>query len=94
MPSGRTIQGHGVVPDIVVNGNGRANRRSESDLPNAFKGAENLLGRAAKAPQLPETNCPAAGTDGKDKLLGCAVMLLHAGSQKNFFALIGVRKSL
>ncbi|MDP6429213.1 MAG: S41 family peptidase [Rhodospirillales bacterium] len=94
LPSGRTIQGHGVIPDIVVNGKAVSNARRESDLPNAFTGAEKLLGRAAKAPQLAETNCPAAGTDGKDKLLGCAVMLLHAGSQKNFFALIGVRKSL
>jgi hypothetical protein len=43
---------------------------------------------------LEEKNCPSAGVDGKDKLLGCAVMRLKAGSERNFFALIGVRKSL
>ena len=93
LPSGRTIQGRGVIPDIVVKGESQPGGRREADLPRAFQGGDNTPA-AAKAPVLEEKNCPSAGVDGKDKLLGCAVMRLKAGSERNFFALIGVRKSL
>ena len=95
LPSGRTIQGSGVTPDIVVKAaKATGGRPREADLPRAFEGDGNKPAAAAAAPELLEENCPAAGVDGKDKLLGCAVMRLKAGSEKNFFALIGVRKSL
>ena len=83
----------GVIPDIVVSGEGLPGGRREADLPRAFHGGGNTPA-AAKVPVLEEKNCPSAGVGGKDKLLGCAVMRLKAGSQNNFFALIGVRKSL
>ena len=94
LPSGRTIQGSGVTPDIVVKAAEATGGRREADLPRAFQGNGSKPAVTATSPELSQENCPAAGVDGKDKLLGCAVMRLKAGSEKNFFALIGARKSL
>jgi len=94
LPSGRTIQGSGVSPDIIIEDGSPATRgRRESDLPNALNsGAKN--GPRPARHSLAEKNCPAAGQDGKDKVLGCAVTLLRSGSEANFLALMGQRKSL
>ena len=94
LPSGRTIQGSGVVPDIRIDDGSPATQgRRESDLPNTLNSGSNGGSRSARH-NLAEKNCPAAGKDGKDKVLGCAVMLLRSGSEDNFLALMGQRKSL
>ncbi|NQV56253.1 MAG: S41 family peptidase [Rhodospirillales bacterium] len=96
LPSGRTIQGSGVTPDIQVKNKDEAARRQEADLPNAFPnpGEGKPAPVRKRGPELQEESCPAAGPKGEDKLLGCAVMFLNAGSQAKFLALIGQRKSL
>lgn len=90
LPSGRTIQGAGVDPDIIVGG-GEGKR--EVDLPNALKAADQA-GKIIASQNLNVDRCPPAGNEKKDKLLGCAVMFLNSGSQENFMALINARKNL
>lgn len=94
LPSDRTIQGFGVTPDISVYGENGNEGRREADLPNALPGAvKGVVGMNASK-NLQENSCPAAGRKKKDKLLGCALMLLRAGSHEKFLALMGARKSL
>ena len=91
LPSGRTIQGLGVVPDIGITGaSAVSSRRLEGDLPNALK-IEEPLTRPKMRHNIIENNCPAAGKDGKDRVLGCAVMLLRSGSEDRFLALMNRR---
>ena len=90
LPSGRTIQGAGVDPDIIVGG-GEGKR--EVDLPNALKAADQA-GKIIASQNLNVDRCPPAGNEKKDKLLGCAVMFLNSGSHENFMALINARKNL
>ena len=94
LPSGRTIQGAGVFPDIHIReGSPNAKGGRESDLPNALNARTKGGGQQTRH-HLPDKNCPAAGKDAKDKVLGCAVMLLRSGSEANFLALMGQQKSL
>jgi len=91
LPSGRTIQGLGVVPDIgITEASAVSSRRLEGDLPNALK-IEEPLTRPKMRHNIIENNCPAAGKDGKDRVLGCAVMLLRSGSEDRFLALMNRR---
>ena len=88
LPSGRTIQGSGVAPDIEISKFAQApKRRLEEDLPNALKVKVPANSRSARH-KLVENNCPAAGKDGKDKVLGCAIMLLRSGSETRFINLM------
>ncbi len=93
LPSGRTIQGSGVDPDLIAVGNKASDGKREADLPNALKTA-GQTGEIIAHRQLQVESCPAAGLEKKDKLLGCAVMFLKSGSQDNFLALINARKNL
>ncbi|MAI12153.1 MAG: hypothetical protein CBD27_10850 [Rhodospirillaceae bacterium TMED167] len=94
LPSGRTIQGSGVSPDIhITDGSPVPKGGRESDLPNALNAGTQGNGQQARH-HLVDKNCPAAGKDAKDKVLGCAVMLLRSGSEKNFLALMGQQKRL
>ena len=89
LPSGRTIQGSGVSPDIhIKDGSSVPKGGRESDLPNALNAGTQGGGRQARH-HLVDKNCPAAGEDSKDKVLGCAVMLLRSGSEANFLTLMG-----
>ncbi len=92
-PSGKTIQARGVIPDIVIkpaNDNDKDTKfRRERDLPGAIP----AVGKAAPAvssPQVSEVACPAVG-ENKDRQLGCALAFLHAGSAKNFLAMVKAR---
>jgi carboxyl-terminal processing protease len=85
-PSGRTIQGLGVTPDIVITGSDVLGGQRESDLPGALTAGEQLhrvsLGNVAEA------NCPIPPGGKDDRQLGCAVSFLKAGSAERFLASI------
>ncbi len=92
-PSGRTIQARGVEPDITLT---RADaeeskRQRESDLPGALPAV--TVRKPDTRLTLKETDCPAVG-EKKDRVLGCALALLRAGSQKEFLASIGAHRSM
>lgn len=93
-PSGKTIQARGVIPDIFINtGNGKeteTKRRREQDLPGALPAIGEESGRAS-SPQVSEDACPEIG-EKKDRQLGCALAFLHAGSAKNFLAMVNASR--
>lgn len=93
LPSGRTIQGAGVDPDLVVLGKEETGGKREADLPNALL-TTGQVRKNIKSRQLQVDKCPAAGNEKKDKLLGCAVLFLTSGSKENFIALLNARKNL
>jgi carboxyl-terminal processing protease len=94
-PSGKTIQARGVIPDIVIKSSKdtekKSQRRREKDLSGAIpadgKETAQETARMAARPQVPESACPEVG-EKKDRQLGCALAFLHAGSAKNFLAMI------
>ena len=90
LPSGRTIQGRGVLPDIGVTGPEEKDARREADLPHAITAAEALDDARSRA-SLDESSCPTAGAKKDDRLLGCALMFLKAGSQEKFLASMAQR---
>ena len=61
----------------------KAVRRREADLPGALSAIGNESENAH--PSLPEENCQPVG-ENDDRALGCALALIHAGSQANFLA--------
>ena len=83
-PKGHTIQARGVIPDILVAAGEGTPERHESDLPGALAASEAapppLLGR------IDEDQCPAAGAEKNDRLLGCALAFFEAGSADHFLA--------
>ena len=87
-PSGHTIQARGVLPDIVLSRPAPEGEeadmaiRRESDLPGAL-GGDTMAERPVQA-SLPRETCPAAGPDGKDLELGCALTYLRSGSTAAF----------
>jgi carboxyl-terminal processing protease len=90
LPSGRTIQGRGVLPDIGVTGPDETDARREADLPHAITAAEVSDDNRPRA-SLDESQCPAAGPKKDDRLLGCAIMFLDSGSPEKFMASIATR---
>ena len=86
-PAGRTIQAKGVLPDIVISSAEGASFQRESDLPGALAagGASNRSSLGT----VQEDSCPEAGEEGKDRILGCALAFLKAGSAKQFLAAVG-----
>jgi carboxyl-terminal processing protease len=92
LPSGRTIQGRGVMPDIGVTGPEEKDARREADLPHALTAADAADDQKPR-PSLDEASCPNAGQKKDDRLLGCALMYLEAGSQEKFFARVVARKA-
>ncbi|MBC8339031.1 MAG: S41 family peptidase [Rhodospirillales bacterium] len=84
-PSGHTIQARGVLPDIVIYPAKESKDRHETDLPGAIPAVGKDSGNSVQRPRVPENSCPAIGKK-KDRELGCALALLHAGSAKNFLA--------
>jgi carboxyl-terminal processing protease len=90
LPSGRTIQGRGVLPDIGVTGPDEADAKREADLPHALAAGEVAEDGRPRA-TLDESQCPVAGTKKDDRLLGCALMYLQSGSPEKFLASMAVR---
>tara|TARA_Y100000294_G_scaffold130419_3_gene122702 strand:+ start:2081 stop:3523 length:1443 start_codon:yes stop_codon:yes gene_type:complete len=89
-PNGNTIQARGVTPNIFLGPAKETKRRRESDLPGAIPAVGKQKLKAQNRPTVPEDACPAAG-EKEDRQLGCALAFLHAGSAKNFLAMIGGR---
>jgi len=87
-PSGHTIQARGVAPNIVLNrpqskdGEDDIKITKEADLPDILSG-DNYQETAASV-ILPMESCPAAGPEGKDVELGCALAYIHAGTAQAF----------
>ena len=90
-PAGRAIQALGVEPDIVITSEEAEPRRREADLPGALPSTERSPHREQKT--VTETDCPEAGENG-DRQLGCALVLLRAGSPEKFLASLGQRPSM
>ena len=86
-PSGRTIQAAGVTPDIVVTAENAPRFSREADNPRALHGDAATLSAATRA-NLDESDCPPAG-EKNDRLLGCAITFLRAGSTEDFLAALG-----
>jgi carboxyl-terminal processing protease len=93
LPSGRTIQGSGIDPDLVVLEKKKTTGKREADLPNALLTQGRIRKNLTNREILVE-KCPSVGDKKKDKLLGCAVMFLNSGSQENFITLLNARKKL
>ncbi len=91
-PSGHTIQARGVVPDIVLtrapakDAGKKIKFRREVDMPGALPG-DHMSDKAARA-TVASKSCPAAGPQGKDRELGCALAYLHAGAMSAFLAAV------
>lgn len=101
-PDGHTIQARGVAPNIIVEpkAEGDAKARREADLPGAIAG-EKDEGQAAAVPRISEEACPIAdapkraGRDpAEDRLLGCALAYLQAGSEEKFLAAYGTPRRM
>ncbi len=107
LPSGRSIQGSGVEPDIIITGgNGPPHprrgdfldrlvpgKKKEADLPHALQ-VEKHQPKPAQA-KIRLDDCPGAGTGDKDRMLGCAVTLINdGGSEAKFLARFGSRTKL
>ena len=89
-PNGNTIQARGVAPDIFLSPSKETKQRRESDLPGALPALGKEKWKAKNRPTVPEDACPPVG-EKEDRQLGCALALLHAGSAKNFLAMIDGR---
>ena len=86
-PLGRAIQARGVIPDIVIEaGEEKKSTWREADLPGALPGA--AAPPDATRARLDAADCPPSG-DNDDRQLGCALVLLRAGSVSGFLASLG-----
>jgi len=92
LPSGRSIQGGGVAPDIAITGDAQEDGRREADLPHALQVDQGLQARANA--KVRESNCPTAGEKNDDRMLGCAVAYLQDGSHDKFLARFGTQTKL
>jgi carboxyl-terminal processing protease len=99
-PKGRSIQATGIEPDIIIeepekqsaekaktDADPRKSIRHESDYSNAIQN-QGGQARQSSAPRVAFEKCPAPAGDEKDKLLGCGLALLKAGTANNFLALV------
>ena len=88
LPSGRTIQGVGVTPDIkLLSGKDNGNRKLEVDLPNALKSSRESITNLSRH-VFEEDDCPGLGKDSNDKILGCAIMYIKSGTEDDFVLLM------
>ena len=91
-PDGHTIQAKGVEPDILISveqdEETSVHRRREKDLPGALAGEPEEV--AVKRPSVAEMACPEIG-ERKDRVLGCAISFLRAGSTEQFLVDITAR---
>ena len=100
-PDGKTIQARGIVPNIIIETEKKkAGRKREADLPGAIA-AQNKGIEQRHAFKVPEASCPKADSPRRtgrkpvdDRVLGCALAFLKAGSQKKFLAAYGTSKQM
>ncbi|MEK9670890.1 MAG: S41 family peptidase [Rhodospirillaceae bacterium] len=89
-PDGKTIQAEGVHPDIVIRPEKSVEgEQREQDLPGALPGEKNVAND--NKPSIPEKDCPGAG-EKNDRVLGCALYFLRAGSTEQFLAKLAARE--
>ena len=90
VPSGYSIQGQGITPDIAIvpkKAKDEPEIKHEADLPGAITVDEHD-NRTARA-SVPEDLCPVIkANDRDDPVLGCALAYLKAGSTERFIAAI------
>ncbi|MBM3565415.1 MAG: S41 family peptidase [Alphaproteobacteria bacterium] len=99
-PSGETIQARGVEPDIELidsteaaampgkEKDAKPPRRREADLPGAIQ--PRISAAAHGHGVVSDDRCRPAG-EKKDRQIGCAIDLLHAGSPGKFLAAMGAK---
>ncbi len=79
----------GVAADAAAPDDGAAAAtplpRREADLPHALIVEDGETRQAARA-TVPRAACPAAGEDGEDRSLGCALSYLRLGSEASFLS--------
>ncbi len=86
-PSGRAIQALGVTPDILIKPEEALDREREADQPGAL--SARAPADARQSLSVNESDCPAAGEEDRpDRMLGCALALLEAGSAERFLAAV------
>ena len=84
LPKGRLIQKHGLTPDIRIAPEKVSKRRREADLKLALK-SDGHKDDIAKH-EIKEAQCPAAGKEKKDKMLGCALLFLKSKDTDSFLS--------
>ncbi len=87
-PDGNTIQARGITPDITIfSETNRAEQKRESDLPGSIPA--DLNKDAQNTNILMDARCPAINVPrypNGDRILGCAIQFLKAGSKQAFLA--------
>ncbi|MBT3765045.1 MAG: S41 family peptidase [Rhodospirillaceae bacterium] len=84
LPDGRLIQKHGLTPDIRVVPEKKSKRRRETDLKRALKSDGN--GNATAKHEIKSSQCPVAGKERKDRMLGCALLFLRSRDTTGFLS--------
>ncbi len=83
-PDGHVIQARGVVPDISIRPTEASERQREADLPGALAASEQLV--EPRLGSVEESQCRAVGEKSDDRVLGCALAFIEAGSADRFLA--------
>ena len=86
-PDNHAIQARGVIPDIAIIPVEVQNRQREADLPGAFAASETAV--EPRLGSIAESQCEASGPGKDDRVLGCALAFLQAGSAERFLAAVG-----
>jgi carboxyl-terminal processing protease len=90
-PSGDSLQGRGVTPDVALVGvDDERSTPHEADLPGALPG-DGTTGRSATLETAAKA-CPAVA-DADDPAIACAVAFLKAGSRDRFANLVAARST-
>lgn len=86
-PAGHTIQAQGVAPNIIIKPTNKIDFKVEADIPGAIPAPAEVLLKQNQ-PVIAEEACPEVGKRG-DRVLGCAIAFLQAGTQAKFLASYG-----
>lgn len=86
-PSGVSLQGLGVLPNVIVESAEPVEARREADQPGALPPdhAERMDDRV----KISESACPER--EDEDRILGCALLYLRSGQEQAFLANLGGR---
>ncbi|SVD61509.1 uncharacterized protein METZ01_LOCUS414363, partial [marine metagenome] len=81
------------TPDIELSKRSEGpERKIEGDLPNAIKVDIPFTNLGTRYNYF-EDRCPGAGDHKKDRILGCAIMFINAGSEADFVYLMNQRRN-
>jgi carboxyl-terminal processing protease len=90
LPDGRLIQKHGLTPDIRVIPEKKSKRRRETDLKRALKSDGDTDAKAEH--EIKAEQCPVAGKERKDRILGCALLFLKSRDTTGFLSTVSQPK--